>query len=144
MDSRSPSPVSQIQMVEEPSPSLIEDRSTDLTGQQGHFQPQFVSEVSHVTETQQETIDLAKSRLPDDNHKLRPDVLDYRLPSLPKAVRDIEPAKKLARPPSVGEDLNSGFSYQRPTMPALNFSRSPPHKPRAHRKPDEDLQKHGA
>jgi len=143
MDSRSPSPVSQIQMVEDRSPNLIEDQSTGLTGQQGHSQPQFVSNVSHVTETRPETIDLTKSRLPDNNHRLRQDVLDHRPPSLPNAVRDIEPAKKLARPPSVGEDLNSGFSYQRPTMPALTFSRSPPHKPRAHRKPDEDLQKHG-
>jgi len=143
MDSRSPSPVSQIQFVEVASLSLGKNQLTGLTGRQEHFQPHSHSNVIHVTETRQEKISLRKDLLPGENPELSQDVLGHRSTSLPKPVRDFEPAKMLARPPSTSKDLNSGFCYQKPIMPALNFSRSPENKPSAPSKPDVDLQKHG-
>lgn len=142
MDSKSPSPVAQIQMVEDTLPSLTENRPTGLTGRQERSRPQLDFYVGHVTGTQPEKIDLTKDSSSDDDTK-REDMLNHRPASQPKPVLELIPAKMLERPPSTGRDLSSGFSYQRPKMPAMNFSRSPKLKSSAYRKPDDDLPKHG-
>lgn len=140
MDTRSSSPVAQIHV---PSLSPTDDQSTGLNTQQKHSKPQFDPNVSHGNETPQEMIDHTDDRLPDDDSELSQDLLSYHPSLLTKPILDLEPPKMMARPPSSGKDLNSGFSYQKPTRPAMNFSRSPPHKSDAHRQSAEDPPKRG-
>ena len=140
MDTRSPSPVSQILV---PSLSSTEDYSTGPNGQQKYFQPHFDTNVSPVTVTQQKNVNLTEEHHPGDDSKLGQTVLDRHPYPLPKPALELPPARMLARPASTGEDLNSGFSYQKPTMPAMNFSRAVPRKPNLQSKPNGDPPKDG-
>lgn len=140
MDTRSSSLVAQTQV---PLLSPTDDQSTGLNNQRKHSKPPFDTKVSYGTETKQGINDHTDDRLPDDDSELSQDLLNYHPPLLTKPILDLEPPKMMARPPSSGKDLNSGFSYQKPTRPAMNFSRSPPHKSDAYRKPAGDLPKRG-
>ncbi|KAI9877643.1 MAG: hypothetical protein M1830_003225 [Pleopsidium flavum] len=111
-----------------------------LDSQQQSRQREFDTDISHVTETQHEQIELVEDSLPGHIfHEGSPSIKSK--PSVPPELAS-QPTKLLQRPPSAGQDLSAGFAYSKAIKQMVNYDRGPPRKQKANHNTNQSLLEH--
>lgn len=143
MDPESSYPIPDKQIAQSSSSKVIEDQSGHLDSQQQLQQREVDTNVSHVTETQQEQVELIEDTLPD--HELDDDHLPPKSNTSvpPKLALQPTPVTFLQRPSSAGQDLTTAFCFGKATKLALNFAGHPSQKQKACKGSNLNLLKHG-